>query len=39
MPGAGSGEDNELDDGPADDPRVGGFGLVTEFGLTFLAAS
>lgn len=39
LPGAGSREDDELDDGPADDARVGGFGLVTEFGLTFLQPS
>ena len=36
MPGTGSREHDELDDGPADDARVGGFGLVTEFGRTFL---
>lgn len=36
LPGAGSRQDNELDDSPADDTRVGSFGLVTEFGLAFL---
>lgn len=33
LPGAGASKDDELDDDPADDARVGGLGVVPEFGL------
>lgn len=36
LPGAGSAEDDELQQDPADDAGVGGLGLITEFGFTFL---
>lgn len=36
LPGAGSGEDDELDDDPADDAPVGGLGLIPELSLAFL---
>lgn len=36
LPGASDAEDDELDQDPADDARVGGFGLITEFGFAFL---
>lgn len=36
LPGGGSGEDDELDDDPTDDARVGGLRVVSELGFTFL---
>lgn len=36
LPGGGAGEDDELDDDPADDARVGGLGVVSELGFAFL---
>jgi len=36
LPGAGGGQHSHLNQGPAHDAGVGGFGLVTELGLTFL---
>ena len=36
LPGAGSRQDNELNHGPADDTRVGSFGLITELGFSLL---
>lgn len=35
LPGAGSGQDSHLNQGPSDDTGVGSFRLITEFGLTF----
>lgn len=36
LPGTCHGENGELDEGPADNTGVGGFGLVAELGLAFL---
>lgn len=36
LPSAGDTEDGELNQGPAHDARVGRFGLVSEFGFSFL---
>lgn len=36
LPGAGNAEGGELDKHPANYTAVGGFGLISEFGLTFL---
>lgn len=36
LPCASNSQDDELDERPADDARVGGFGLVAEFGFAFL---
>lgn len=36
LPGAGSGKDDDLDNHPSDGTGIGGFGLISEFGLTFL---
>lgn len=37
LPGAGGAQDDELDGHPADDAGVGGLGLVSEFGFSFLS--
>lgn len=36
LPGASDAEDDELDQNPADDASVGGFGLIAEFGFALL---
>ena len=36
LPRAGYTQDGELDERPADDAGVGGFGLIAEFGFTLL---
>lgn len=36
LPGTGYREDHELDQSPADDTRISSFGLITEFGFSFL---
>lgn len=36
LPGAGNGEDNQLDKNPPDDAGIGALGLITEFGFAFL---
>jgi hypothetical protein len=36
LPGAGADDDDELDDDPADDAGVCEFGMVSEFGFSFL---
>lgn len=36
LPGASDAEGGELDEHPADDTTVGGFGLISELGFAFL---
>lgn len=36
LPCAGDDEDDKLNEGPSHDACVGGLGLISEFGLTFL---
>lgn len=36
LPGTGGRQDDKLNDGPADDSRVGSLRLVTEFSFSFL---
>lgn len=38
LPGTCDAQHYDLDQGPADDTGVGGFGLITEFGFSFLEA-
>ncbi len=38
LPGAGTAENDELDNHPSNDTGVGGLGLISELGLAFLSS-